>query len=254
MASTDFPDNEREEGDTPVADETTPAQKAADSQPSIEDYSGAESNGLSWAYNHKLLADSAEYDNRAMNLNQKTIADAQAQAVFWQNIQERQLSLKLASQELLERQQQFWQTTRERQDQHADQRKHAATLDNIEYSRARNGVQNDNETAMKHDIMAARVIEPTREEVAQDQLIGGINQAVETVSRAMVDRTQTSAANVSELSAARQVADVNVLNTLSELAGIVQTMQTQSATSQAAFMALTNQVSELVGAVQALQK
>ena len=238
MASTEFPENEREEGDQTVAEE----------QPTQKDLSTEDM----WDLNRKLIYASEHYDQRIENLNQKTVADAQAQAVFWQNITERNLALKLASQELLERQQQFWATMRERQDQHADQRTHVATLHSTDYARARNGVQNDNEVAMKHNILAARTIEPTREENIADATSAAVNQAVDTVTRAMVDRTQTSAANVTELSAARQVADVNVLNTLSELAGIVQTMQTQSATSQAAFMALTNQVSELVGAVQAL--
>jgi len=238
MASVDFPENEREEGDPTMAEE----------QPTQKDLSTEDM----WDLNRKLIYASEHYDQRIENLNQKTVADAQAQAVFWQNITERNLALKLASQELLERQQQFWATMRERQDQHADQRTHVATLHSTDYARARNGVQNDNEVAMKHNILAARTIEPTREENIADATSAAVNQAVDTVTRAMVDRTQTSAANVTELSAARQVADVNVLNTLSELAGIVQTMQTQSATSQAAFMALTNQVSELVGAVQAL--
>lgn len=215
-----------------------------------------ESSAAVWDLNRKLTYAGEHYDSRAMNLNQKALADSQVQALFWQNIEERRLAAKLASQELLERQ----SAQRAIQDQHAlavqrDQQaiQHAATLNNVDYARARNGVQNDNEIAMKHDILSARTIEPTREETIQDATAAAVNQAVDTVSRAMVDRTQTSAANVSELSAARQVTDVNVLNTLSELAGIVNVMQTESASTQAAFQALSNSVAELVGVVQGLK-
>lgn len=204
---------------------STPAERAADSQPSLQDYSSEDM----WDLNRKITFGGEQYDNRIENLNQKVVADAQAQAVFWQNIQERQLSLKLASQELMERQQNFWHTMRERQDHH-----------NVDMARSRNGVQNDNEIAMKHNIMAARTVEPSREEVSQDSV-----RAV--VDRAMVDRTQTGAANVSELAAARQVTDVNVLNTLSEVVGIMNT-------AQASNQALANQVAELTGVVKALME
>lgn len=202
--------------------------------------------------NGKIAADGHQYDNRIENLNQKALADGHVQALFWQNISERQLALQQQAQALVEQRQQFWQSIRQDAQMFADQRLQQAGLNNTDLSRARNGVSNDNIQAMKHNILAARVIEPTREENIADAAAGAVVQGVETVARAMTDRTQTSAANVSELSAARQVADTNVINTLAEVAGVVQTMQTQSATSQAAFQALTNQVSELVGALQAL--
>jgi hypothetical protein len=185
------------------------------------------------------------YDQRVENLNQKIVADAQGQAMFGLESQERQQVLKLNSVELAER----MQALKERQDQHAlmiqrDQAaiQHSATLANIDYSQARN---------IKP--IEYRTVEPTREEVIQDGTAAAVAQATDTVTRAMVDRTQTSAANVSELSAARQVTDTNVLNTLSELAGITNVMQSQSATSQAAYQALTNQVAELTAVVKALQ-
>lgn len=243
MASIEFPENER---DTEMADDTntTPAEKAADSQPSVQDYSTEDV----WDLNRKLLYSAEQqdnrvlgmgqaYDGRVVNLNQKVVGDAQAQAIFWQNIQERQLALKMASQELKERQdahtvnmQRAWQSV-----------DHQATLNNVDYDKARMLAP-----------VELRIVEPTREENLADSIAGAVTQGVESVARAQTDRTQTSAANLMETTAARQVADVNVLNTLSEVAGIVQSMQTQSATSQAAFQALSNQVSELVGVVQAL--
>lgn len=194
-------------------------------------------------HNLKGDVDGHNYDGRIENLNQKIVADAQAQAVFWQNIQERQLAAKLASQELLERSQNFWQTIRERQDHHHAQIIQDATLNNIDLNKARMLVP-----------VELRTVEPTREEAMQDAAAGSVIQGVETVARAMNDRTQTSAANIAELSANRQVADVNVLNTLSELAGIVNTMQAQVSNTQASFQALANQVAELTGVVQAQAK
>jgi hypothetical protein len=239
MASTEFPENEREEGDPTMAEE----------QPTQKDLS----TEYMWDINRKLIYASEHYDQRIENLNQKTVADAQAQAVFWQNITERNLSLKLASQELLERQQQFWATMRERQDQHADQRAHVATLGSVDYANARNGVLVNNEVAMKHNILAARAVEPKEtldtisEQIGNASAAGAsaVAQGIESIARAQTDRTQTSAANVAELSAARQVADVNVLNTLSQIVGIMNT-------AQAANQALANQVAELTGVVQAL--
>ena len=221
----------------------------AEEQPTQKDLSTEDL----WDLNRKLTFASEHadmrgitYDGRIENLNQKIIADAQGQAIFWQNIQERNLNAKLASQELLERQ----QGLKERQDQHSlavqrDQANiaHAAVLQNIDYSQARN---------MKP--IEYRTVEPTREEVIQDGTAAAVSQAVDVITRSMSDRTQTSAANVSELSAARQVTDVNVLNTLAELAGITNVMQAQSASTQAAFQALASQVAELTGVVQALQK
>jgi len=132
---------------------------------------------------------------------------------------------------------------------------HQTDVNALQLARLTNGVSNDHEIAMKHDILSARTVEPKETlDVISSTVADAAAKGAEIGARAMSDRTQTSAANVSELSAARQVADVNVLNTLAELAGIVQTMQTQSATSQAAFQALTNQVSELIGSVQALQE
>jgi hypothetical protein len=213
---------------------------AAEEQPTEKDKSTEDM----WDLNRKLMTsgemfdhrvighnlkgdiDGHNYDGRIENLNQKIVADAQAQAIFWQNIQERQASLKLASQELLERSQNFWTTMRERQDQHSDQRSQSSVLNNIDENKARMLVP-----------VELRTVEPTREESIQDATAAAVNQAVDTVTRAMVDRTQTSAANVSELSASRQVTDVNVL-----------------ATAQAAFQALTNQVAELTGVVQAQAK
>ena len=205
-----------------------------------------------WDLNRKLTYASEQadqrgitYDGRVENLNQKIVADAQGQAMFWQASQERQAALKLASVELAER----MQALKERQDQHAliiqrDQNaiQHQATLQNIDYSQARN---------IKS--IEYRTIEPTREEVIQDGTAAAVSQAVDVITRAMSDRSQTTAANVSDLSAARQVTDTNVLNTLSELAGITNVMQSQSASTQAAFQALTNQVAELTGVVQAMQ-
>jgi hypothetical protein len=220
----------------------------AEEQPTQKDLSTEDL----WDLNRKLTyaneqADSRgiTYDQRVENLNQKIVADAQGQAMFGLESQERQQVLKLNSVELAER----MQALKERQDQHSlaiqrDQAliQHAATLANIDYSQARN---------LK--AIEYRTIEPTREEVIQDGTAAAVSQAVDVITRAMSDRTQTSASNVSELSAARQVTDTNVLNTLSELAGITNVMQSQSASTQAAFQALTNQVAELTGVVQALQ-
>ncbi len=228
MASTEFPDNEREPTETP-------AGRAADSQPSLQDYSDDDL----WSLNRKLMYAAEQYDNRIVNLNQKVVGDAQAQAVFWQNILERQQTLKAASQELKERQdmhainlQRAWQSV-----------DHQSVLNNVDYAKARDNA-----------VVTLRTIEPTREENLADSISGAVVQGVESVARAQTDRTQTSAANISELTAARQVADTNVISTLAEVAGVVQTMQTQSATSQAAFQALSNQVAELVGVIQALQE
>jgi len=209
----------------------------AEEQPTQKDLSTEDM----WDLNRKIQVGGEMYDHRIENLNQKTVADAQAQAIFWQNIQERQLALKLSSQELLERSTNFWTTMRERQDQHADQRSQNSILNNVDANKARMLVP-----------VELRTVEPTREEAIQDAAAGAVIQGVETVARAMNDRTQTSAANIAELSADRQVADVNVLSTLAELAGVVNAMQTQSATSQASFQGLSNQVAELVGVVQAL--
>jgi hypothetical protein len=122
----------------------------------------------------------------------------------------------------------------------ADQRSQASILNNVDQNKARMLVP-----------VELRTVEPTREEVIQDAAAGAVVQGVETVARAMNDRTQTSAANIAELSAGRQVTDVNVLNTLSELAGIVNVMQTEAASTQAAFQGLAAQVAELTGVVQA---
>ena len=122
-------------------------------------------------HNLKGDVDGHTYDGRIENLNQKVVADAQAQAIFWQNIQERSLAAKLASQELLERQQNFWQTMRERQDQHSDQRAHVSTLDNIDYNKVRD-----------LQIIGMRTIEPTREENIADAQAAAVQQGVETVA------------------------------------------------------------------------
>lgn len=234
MPSESFPEHDRSE-----KPDDTPAERAADSQPSLQDYSDDDL----WSLNRKLMFATEHFDHRVGNLNQKIVGDAQVQAVFWQNIQERQLALKLASQELLERSTNFWTTVRERQDQHAAQMEYTAGLKNIDLNKARAIVP-----------IELRTIEPTREENLADATAGAVVQGVEAVARAQTDRTQTSAANVAELTAARQVADTNIINTLAEIAGVVQTMQTQSATSQAAFQSLAAQVGELVGVVQALQE
>lgn len=213
MASTDFPENPAPE------EETTPAEKAANSEPSLQDYS---SNDM-WDLNRKLtFAGEAKWQD-VVGLNHKALFDDVALTYARQRMQERQLELQERQLALRQEAQNFWMTTRERQDQHADQRRHDSTLSNIEYQRGRDNV-----------IIAARTVEPTREEVIQDATAGAINQAVDTVSRAMVDRTQTSTANIAETSAA------------------VNAIQAQSATAQAAYQALANQVAELTGVVQAL--
>jgi len=221
-------------------------------QPSLEDWS----TESMWDLNRKIEAAGSMFDHRVMNLNQKVVGDAQAQAIFWQNIierseaaklanKERELALKQATVELQERQ----MAIRERQDQHAltveraqQAIQHQATLHNIDYESARSA-----------EILGLRTVEPKETlDAISETIADAAAKGAEIGARAMNDRTQTSAANVSELTAARQVADVNVLNTLAELAGIVQTMQTQASTTQASFQALSNQVAELVGGVQAL--
>jgi hypothetical protein len=208
-----------------------------------------------WDLNRKMTYDGARFDDRIENYNQKILADVQTQAAFLQLIQERSLALKLSSQELAERS----QALKERQDLHAQAIErgqqaiqHQATLNQQAVVNAQfvNEISAENARAIK--IVGFRTVEPTREEAMQDSAAGAVIQGVETVARAMNDRTQTSAANISELSAGRQVADANVINTLAEIAGVVATMQTQNSSTQASYQALANQVSELTLAVQAL--
>lgn len=183
MASTDFPEVERED---------SPAERAADSQPSVQDYSTEDL----WDLNRKLLYATEHFDQRVINQNQKAVADAQAQALFWQNIEERRLAAKLASQELKERAD-FHQIEMQRAHQSLD---HQATLNNLEYAKGRD-----------MEVLTVRTIEPTREESAQD---------------------------IAALSAVRQVTDVNVINTLSELLGVVQGFRTQMGEVDNALQAL----------------
>jgi hypothetical protein len=224
---------------------------AEEAQPTEKDKSTEDM----WDLNRKMTYDGARFDDRVENLNQKMVADAQAQALFWTMISERQAAAKLSSVEYQERQ----QSLRERQDQHSlavergqQNIQHQATLNqqSVQNAQVMNEISASQARAIKP--VEYRTIEPTREEALADSAAAGVVQGVESVARAMTDRTQTSAANVAELSGARQVADTNILNTLSELAGIVNVMQTEAASTQASFQALSNQVSELIGAVQAL--
>ena len=223
----------------------------AEEQPTEKDKSTEDM----WDLNRKMTYDGARFDDRQQNFNQKMLGDGEMSAIFLQAIQERNLTTRLNSQELLERQ----QALKERQDQHSlaiergqQNIQHQATINQA--LTAQNAVLAEISASHARNMkpIELRTIEPTREEALQDSAAGAVIQGVETVARAMTDRTQTSAANVSELSAARQVADTNVLNTLSELAGIVNVMQTEAASTQASFQSLSNQVSELIGVVQAL--
>ena len=223
----------------------------AEEQPTEKDKSTEDM----WDLNRKMTYDGARFDDRQQNFNQKMLGDGEMSAIFLQAIQERNLTTRLNSQELLERQ----QALKERQDQHSlaiergqQNIQHQATINQA--LTAQNAVLAEISASHARNMkpIELRTIEPTREEALQDSAAGAVIHGVETVARAMTDRTQTSAANVSELSAARQVADTNVLNTLSELAGIVNVMQTEAASTQASFQSLSNQVSELIGVVQAL--
>jgi hypothetical protein len=237
MASIDFPENERDEGEAqPMADEQpTPAERAADSQPSIQDYSTDDM----WDTNRKVIVDSEFFDNRVMNLNQKVVGDVQAQQMFEIAKQERVLALKLASQELLERQQAF----KERQDQHSliiqrDQQavQHQADLNALGIARLSNSVSNDAEIAMKHNILSARTVEPKETlDTISETVSDAAAKGAQIGARAMADSGQTSIGNLAGYSAVRQVADVNSINTM------------------AAYQALSNQVAELTLAIQALQ-
>ena len=214
MASTEFPEVEREE-----------KTGGGFVQPSLEDWS----TESMWDLNRKLLYASEHYDQRIENLNQKVVADVQAQQMFEIAKQERMLALKMASQELLERQ----RALLERQDQHASNMAriwqsvdHQATLNNIDYGHTRNT-----------EVLELRTIEPKETlDVASEAIADAASKGAQVGARAMVDSGQTSIGNLAGYSAVRQVADVNSINTM------------------AAYQALTNQVAELTLVVQALSK
>lgn len=159
-----------------AVEESTPAERAASSQPSVEDYANSES---SWGLNHKILADSHQYDNRVMNLNEKVVADEHARAMAYIDMQERMVALQERQLQMRMETNNYWRAFEQNQQLFADQRGHQATLNNMHYT-----------NALGASIVGARVIEPTREEVGQD---------------------------IAQLSAVRQTADVQILNTMNAL-------------------------------------
>lgn len=204
-----------------------------------------------------------EINENIVGFNHKVQGDKFAESMAMTSSQERSLKLNLEAEERLLRLREREQALKERQDLHEAtlqqrQDQHAANT-------ARQWASNDHlaslnaevvmhQAALNHNYqttvaqlmptmqmghvggqaLGARIIEPG--EVAER----GIESAIASGATGEVGAT-----NIANFTAARQVADTNIINTLAQVNGAVQNAQAQIVALEALIQGLSNQVANI---------